>query len=474
MACVGKGTYTTFFPDQGGGASAIRSTYSGQWKDGRRHGSGEELAPDGSGYSGAWKNGKMHGKGVMHGIADRFVVKGKWERGEPNKLTRAALLSITPQPSDDVDRDAEAILGATTMTVGGVTVAASTTPLPMARLVLKANRNRQKQPQPQPQPLPQQQQQQQQQEQHQEPTLKERPMSMVDTSATEVSHNNTSGDLALVSPLGLAGESGNSKALHQPRRTQSEPLPAVPTTTLPPAYPPSALSPPEVPPPPVPSRLSSAHSSVYSEHKLGNAFGMGGADDEPGAEHEYASVEALVTPTAAAAPLAGALPTTTTAQMHLEYDSVNARNVGTDSDSDDDLAYGDPDDSHDAAASTTAATTDNDYMVPTPLYNVLGDLQPGLDSSNSNSIDHDYAVPRELDGVSAQFGNGGAEGVTGGDFTSGGYAVPNIIHQQQYSTLPAVDSASSANASNTKAGVQTKVAIAGSTFEEDGNPFLDL
>lgn len=119
MACVGKGTYTTFFPDQGGGASAIRSTYSGQWKDGRRHGSGEELAPDGSGYSGAWKNGKMHGKGVMHGIADRFVVKGKWERGEPNKLTRAALLSITPQPSDDVDRDAEAILGATTMTVGG-------------------------------------------------------------------------------------------------------------------------------------------------------------------------------------------------------------------------------------------------------------------------------------------------------------------------------------------------------------------
>lgn len=119
MACVGKGTYTTFFPDQGGGASAIRSTYSGQWKDGRRHGSGEELAPDGSGYSGAWKNGKMHGKGAMHGIADRFVVKGKWERGEPNKLTRAALLSITPQPPDDVDRDAEAILGATTMTVGG-------------------------------------------------------------------------------------------------------------------------------------------------------------------------------------------------------------------------------------------------------------------------------------------------------------------------------------------------------------------
>lgn len=298
---------------------------------------------------------------------------------------------------------------------------------------------------------------------------------MVDTSATEVSHNNTSGDLALVSPLGLAGESGNSKALHRPRRTQSEPLPAVPTTTLlPPAYPPSALSPPKVPPPPVPSRLSSAHSSVYSEHKLGNAFGMGGADDEPGAEHEYASVEALVTPTAAAAPLAGALPTTTTAQMHLEYDSVNARNVGTDSDSDDDLAYGDPDDSHDAAASTTAATTDNDYMVPTPLYNVLGDLQPGLDSSNSNSIDHDYAVPRELDGVSAQFGDAGAEGVTGGDCKGGGYAVPNIIHQQQYSTLPAVDSASSANASNTKAGVQTKVAIAGSTFEEDGNPFLNL
>ena len=78
--------------------------YSGEWKDGKRHGQGTLTSPDGAKYVGEWKDGKFHGQGTAtyasgskyvgefkdgkrHGqgtytFVDGTVDKGIWENGK--------------------------------------------------------------------------------------------------------------------------------------------------------------------------------------------------------------------------------------------------------------------------------------------------------------------------------------------------------------------------------------------------------
>ena len=56
-------------------------SYVGEYKDGKRHGQGTMTLSDGGKYVGEWKDGKGHGQGTMT-QPDGKVVKGIWKDGE--------------------------------------------------------------------------------------------------------------------------------------------------------------------------------------------------------------------------------------------------------------------------------------------------------------------------------------------------------------------------------------------------------
>merc|ERR1712117_27975 len=47
--------------------------YEGMWKDGERHGKGEQTSPLGDSYVGGWKNGKRNGQGVHNFQTEMFI-----------------------------------------------------------------------------------------------------------------------------------------------------------------------------------------------------------------------------------------------------------------------------------------------------------------------------------------------------------------------------------------------------------------
>lgn len=66
-------------PASGGGAPK-QATYSGQTKDGKRHGTGSFTYASGAKYYGEWRDNKMHGEGTYF-YPDGKVFEGKWEFG---------------------------------------------------------------------------------------------------------------------------------------------------------------------------------------------------------------------------------------------------------------------------------------------------------------------------------------------------------------------------------------------------------
>ena len=57
------------------------SKYTGEWKDGKRHGRGKEEWPDGEIYEGNYSNGKAEGTGVLR-YADGDIYDGGWKNGK--------------------------------------------------------------------------------------------------------------------------------------------------------------------------------------------------------------------------------------------------------------------------------------------------------------------------------------------------------------------------------------------------------
>ena len=74
----GKGT-ETYDDDDGDGQGF---TYSGEWADDERNGQGTETWFNGSTYRGEWKDGLRHGYGTGR-YADIGRYTGWWEDGEP-------------------------------------------------------------------------------------------------------------------------------------------------------------------------------------------------------------------------------------------------------------------------------------------------------------------------------------------------------------------------------------------------------
>ncbi len=54
--------------------------YEGDWKEGKKHGYGTIVWPDGKKYEGLWDDDKQHGEGE-HFPADGMARKGIWENG---------------------------------------------------------------------------------------------------------------------------------------------------------------------------------------------------------------------------------------------------------------------------------------------------------------------------------------------------------------------------------------------------------
>jgi len=44
--------------------TSVQATYTGEYRDGKRHGKGTMIYPDGSKYVGEWKDGLRHGHGL--------------------------------------------------------------------------------------------------------------------------------------------------------------------------------------------------------------------------------------------------------------------------------------------------------------------------------------------------------------------------------------------------------------------------
>ena len=58
-------------------------TYTGEWKDSKRHGQGTRKWADGATYTGEWKDGKQHGQGTGKG-ADGGTYTGEWKDDKPH------------------------------------------------------------------------------------------------------------------------------------------------------------------------------------------------------------------------------------------------------------------------------------------------------------------------------------------------------------------------------------------------------
>jgi hypothetical protein len=57
------------------------STYSGEWKDGKRHGMGTLLYADGRKYVGEFADDQLHGEGVIT-LLDGRLIESHWDNGE--------------------------------------------------------------------------------------------------------------------------------------------------------------------------------------------------------------------------------------------------------------------------------------------------------------------------------------------------------------------------------------------------------
>jgi hypothetical protein len=60
--------------------------YDGEWANGRHHGVGLMLWPNGQKYDGEWQEGLMHGAGV-HRWQNGTCRSGVWSKGERQKWT---------------------------------------------------------------------------------------------------------------------------------------------------------------------------------------------------------------------------------------------------------------------------------------------------------------------------------------------------------------------------------------------------
>ena len=56
------------------------ATYVGEVKDGKPHGHGTAIWPNGSSYVGEWKNGLFNGQGTLD-LIDDIKYEGEWENG---------------------------------------------------------------------------------------------------------------------------------------------------------------------------------------------------------------------------------------------------------------------------------------------------------------------------------------------------------------------------------------------------------
>jgi len=57
------------------------STYSGEWKDGKRHGKGTLHYADGRKYEGNFADDQLHGKGLIT-LPDGRIIESRWDNGE--------------------------------------------------------------------------------------------------------------------------------------------------------------------------------------------------------------------------------------------------------------------------------------------------------------------------------------------------------------------------------------------------------
>ena len=57
------------------------STYTGEWKNGKRHGKGTLVYADGRKYEGPFENDCFHGKGTLT-LSDGRTIHGLWRNGE--------------------------------------------------------------------------------------------------------------------------------------------------------------------------------------------------------------------------------------------------------------------------------------------------------------------------------------------------------------------------------------------------------
>ena len=58
-----------------------KGVYHGYFESGVRHGEGVFMYPNGNVYSGYWKDGKKHGKGVFVFLEEKMKFKGEWAEG---------------------------------------------------------------------------------------------------------------------------------------------------------------------------------------------------------------------------------------------------------------------------------------------------------------------------------------------------------------------------------------------------------
>jgi hypothetical protein len=70
--------------------------YEGAWRNGKPHGQGVLMLPDGDRYDGTWRDGKPDGQGAKT-IAGGQVFAGVWKNGCFHEGGRRATVEATPK-----------------------------------------------------------------------------------------------------------------------------------------------------------------------------------------------------------------------------------------------------------------------------------------------------------------------------------------------------------------------------------------
>ena len=76
-------------------SGANGNIYEGDWLEHKKHGKGTRTWADGTVYTGEWKDDMKHGKGIETNSKGKVIHDGLWTEGEPVTDKQSQAITVT-------------------------------------------------------------------------------------------------------------------------------------------------------------------------------------------------------------------------------------------------------------------------------------------------------------------------------------------------------------------------------------------